>query len=88
MSKKRKYKQNILSYEEKVFIVKRILESDLSISDIAQDYQIGESTIRSWLYQIDYDLKNIEKLKRKRTSVLDRQRPILAEFHLIRRKAL
>lgn len=80
MSKKRRYKQNLLSYEEKVFIVNRILESDLSLSDVAEDYQIGASTIRGWLHQIDYDLKNTEKLKRKRTGILDRQRPILTEL--------
>ncbi len=81
MSKKRKkYKQNILSYEEKVFIVTRILESDLSLSDVAKDYQIGASSIRGWLKVIEYDLSNIEKLKRKRSGILDRQQSILTEL--------
>jgi transposase InsO family protein len=74
------HKYNILSYAEKCIIIKTILENDLSLSDVSSQFKIGESTIREWLKQIDYNLDNIEKLKRKKITYLDRKRPILTEL--------
>ncbi len=73
-------KYNILSYAEKSFIIRQLLESELSLSDVSQQFHIGESTLRDWLKIIDYDLANIEKLRRKRPGLLNRHRPILTEF--------
>ena len=79
MSKKgNRYK--ILRYDEKCFIVRKLLENDLSIVDIATQYYIGESTIRDWLNKIDYDVSNIERLKHKSPTYLDRKRPIITEL--------
>lgn len=73
-------KYNILSYTEKVFIVKNILENDISLSEISRQFQVGETTLRDWLKTIDYDLSNIGKLERQKPSYLDRRRPILTDL--------
>ena len=73
-------KYNVLGYSEKNFILRTILESDLSLSDVCSHFNIGESTLRDWLNTIDYNIDNIEKLKRKKTSYLDRKKPILTEL--------
>ena len=67
----------ILSYSEKCFIVKQLLENDLTLSAVADQFHIGESTLRDWLKTIDYDIANIGKLKRPKPGYLDRKRPIL-----------
>ena len=73
-------KYNILGYSEKCFIVKSMLENTLSLSEVSSQFKIGESTLRDWLKIIDYNFENVEKLKRKRQSYLDRKRPILTEL--------
>jgi predicted DNA-binding protein YlxM (UPF0122 family) len=77
---KHSQRYNILRPEEKVLIVKNLLENDLSIPDISKAYQIGESTIRDWLKKIDYDVNNLEKLKEIHSSQLNRKRPIITEL--------
>ncbi len=57
-----------------------MLESDLGSQDISDAYRIGESTVRNQLQKINYDIKNIEKLKRKRSNLLNRKRLILTEL--------
>jgi transposase InsO family protein len=74
---KREPGYTILSYSEKCFIVKQLLENDLPLSTVSDQFHIGESTLRGWLKTIDYDIANIEQLKRPKPSYLDRKRPIL-----------
>lgn len=69
-----------LRYDEKCFIVKQILENDVSAWDVASQIGVGESSIRSWLKEIDFDLSNLNRLKRKSVSLLERKRPILVEL--------
>jgi transposase-like protein len=73
-------KYQLLTFDEKSYIVKILLENDLSLSDVSNQFQIGESTLRDWLKAIEYDYNNIEKLKRKKTNYLDRKKPILTEL--------
>lgn len=73
-------KYNILRYDEKCFIVRKLLENDLSMTDISTQYHIGESTLRDWLNKIDYDLCNIERLKHQSPRYLDRKRPVITEL--------
>jgi len=73
-------KYNVLSYSEKCYLVKTLLENDISLSDVSSQFNIGESTLRDWLKTIDYDINNIERLKRKQTSFLDRKKPVLTEL--------
>lgn len=79
MSRQRQ-KYNMLNYSEKCFIVKNILENDLSLSDVSSQFHIGESTLRGWLKTIDYNLANIEKLERCPPTYLERKRPIFTEL--------
>jgi len=46
-------KYNILSYTEKCFIAKNILENDISLSEISHQFQVGETTLRDRLKTID-----------------------------------
>lgn len=75
MSKEQSYR--ILRYDEKSFIVKSYLENEFSISDLASQYQIGESTLRGWLQKIDYNIDNIEKLKRRTSHHIESKRRII-----------
>jgi len=77
---KRKPGYNILGYAEKSQIVRLLLENGLTTSEVSSQFQIGESTLREWLKAIDYNLANIEQLKRQKVSYLDRKRPIITEL--------
>lgn len=73
-------KYNILTYDEKCFIVKTLLETELTIAELAPQYHVGESTIRDWLNKIDYNLCNLERLKPQSPGLLDRKKPIITDF--------
>lgn len=73
-------KYNLLSYSEKCFVIKTILEDDISLSDVSSQFNIGESTLREWLKIIDCNIDNIEKLKRKKTNYLDSKKTILTDL--------
>jgi transposase InsO family protein len=73
-------KYNMMNYEEKAIIVRRLLENALTLQEVSTEYCIGESTLRDWLNKIDYDMSNIEKLEPHRPSNLERKRPVLTEL--------
>lgn len=73
-------KYNVLSYVEKSIIIKSFLENELSLTDVCMEFNIGASTLRDWLKAIDYNYDNIERLKRKKTTYLERKRPILTDL--------
>lgn len=71
---------NILRSDEKMLIVRKLLESDLTIPEISKAYHVGESTIRDWLKKIDYNIDNIEKLNTIRPSQLNRKRRLITDL--------
>ena len=57
-------RNNILTYDEKYFALQNYFEKGLTIQDLRDTLNVGESTVRDWLKRIDNDFANIERLKR------------------------
>jgi len=70
----------VLRYDEKCLIVKHLLETEVTISAVAKEYGVGETTIRDWLNRIDCNLSNVERLRRKPSSLVDRRRAVISEL--------
>lgn len=71
---------NHLRYEEKYFALKQYFENDVTLKDLAETFHIGESTVRDWLKRIDFDFKNIERLKRAKVTYDERKKPVYKEL--------
>ena len=56
-------KNNMRTVEEKVSIVKEMIENNISISEMSRTYNISTSVLSKWLYS--YKDKGIEGLKSK-----------------------
>lgn len=57
-------KHNFLRYAEKYLGLKYYFENGLKVAEIAKELKVGQTTVRDWLDKIEYDFKNVKRLKR------------------------
>ncbi len=56
-------KKKHLKYEEKSLLLKHHFQSNVSLEQLSEQFGVCKGTIYNWLRKLDYDFKNLEKLR-------------------------
>ena len=66
MGRKKRKAYRIFGFEEKKFILENYFKHGLTSREIVNQFGMGETTFREWLYKIENNITNIERLRHKR----------------------